>query len=114
MAEIDGARIIRRQGRPLTREEAEQQLSSEGLNPEAWQNGPDYTYLGHQHSYTKVLYCVVGSIAFSVRDADGQFHEIALEPGDRLELDRGVFHSASAGPNGVICVEAPRSDGGAF
>ena len=105
MAELEGVTVSRRQGRALNREEAEQKLSDEGLAAEAWQNGPDYTYIAHEHPYTKVLYCVVGSIVFHVRDASGEVHDIELEPGDRIELCNGIAHSATVGPNGVICVE---------
>ena len=108
MAELEGVTVSRRQGRPLTREEAEQQLRDEGLVGEAWQNGPDYNYIAHEHPYTKVLYCVVGSITFHVRDGSGVVHDIELQPGDRVELGSGISHSASVGPNGVICVEGAR------
>jgi hypothetical protein len=108
MAELERVTVSRRQGRPFSREEAEQQLRGEGLDGEAWQNGPDYTYMAHEHPYTKVLYCVVGSIVFHVSDGSGVVHEVALEPGDRLELGSGISHSATVGPNGVICVEGAR------
>ncbi|MGO9341281.1 MAG: cupin [Acidimicrobiales bacterium] len=108
MAELEGVTVSRREGRPLSREEAEQKLRDEGLVGEAWQNGPDYNYIAHDHPYTKVLYCVVGSIVFHVRDDSGEVHDIALEPGDRMDLGSGIVHSASVGPNGVICVEGAR------
>jgi quercetin dioxygenase-like cupin family protein len=108
MAELEGVTVSRREGRPLNRDEAEKKLGDEGLKAEAWQNGPDYNYIGHEHPYTKVLYCVVGNIVFHVRDASGKIHDIALEPGDRIEIGSGIVHSASVGPNGVICVEAAR------
>ena len=109
MADIEDVVVSRRQGRPLDRQQAEQKLRDEGLEPQTWQNGPDYTYIPHEHSYTKVLYCVVGSIVFSSRDEHGVSHEIALEAGDRIELPRGLVHSARVGPNGVICVEGARN-----
>jgi hypothetical protein len=105
MAELDRVNVSRRQGRALSREEAERKLGDEGLEAEAWQNGPDYTYIAHEHPYTKILYCVVGSIVFHVRDSSGEVHDIGLEPGDRIELGSGISHSATVGPNGVICVE---------
>ena len=98
MAELERVTVSRRQGRPLTREEAEQKLKDEGLDAEAWQNGPDYTYISHEHPYTKVLYCVVGSIVFHVREGSGDVHDIELEPGDRLELGSRISHSATVGP----------------
>jgi quercetin dioxygenase-like cupin family protein len=108
MAELESVTVSRREGRPLNRREAEQRLRDEGLNAEAWQNGPDYTYIAHDHPYTKVLYCVVGSIVFHVHDDSGPVQDIALEPGDRLEIGSGISHSATVGPNGVICVEGAR------
>jgi hypothetical protein len=106
MAELERVNVSRLQGRPLNREQAEQKLSEEGLDAEAWQNGPDYSYIAHEHPYTKVLYCVVGSIVFHVRDTSGDVHDIELEPGDRIDIGSGISHSATVGPNGVICVEA--------
>jgi cupin superfamily acireductone dioxygenase involved in methionine salvage len=51
-----------------------------------------------------VLYCVSGSIVFHTSGGD-----VALAPGDRLELPAGVEHSATVGHDGVQCVEAFRS-----
>jgi hypothetical protein len=109
MAELEGVTVIQRQGVPLDRQQAEEQLASEGLSPEAWQNGPDYRYLPHEHAYTKVLYCVVGSIVFHPRDREGVVHDVKLGAGDRIELASGVLHAATVGPNGVICVEGARA-----
>jgi cupin superfamily acireductone dioxygenase involved in methionine salvage len=50
----------------------------------------------------------VGSITFHVSDKSGDVHDIELEPGDRVELGHGIVHSASVGPNGVICVDGAR------
>ncbi|MFZ0668477.1 MAG: hypothetical protein WAM97_22195 [Acidimicrobiales bacterium] len=108
MAEVRGVTVIRREGLPLTREQAEEKLAAEGLDPAAWQNGPDYRYIAHEHPYTKVIYCIVGSIAFHPRDASGTVHDVLLEAGDRLELGEGISHAATVGPNGVICVEAAK------
>jgi hypothetical protein len=112
MVGIDGVTVARKPGGlPLSREGAETVLRDEGLAAEAWQNGPDYRYIPHEHSYTKVLYCIIGNITFHVHAADGAVHDVSLEPGDRLELDAGISHAATVGPNGVICVEgARRSD----
>ena len=67
--------------------------------------GPTTRTSPHEHPYTKVLYCIVGSIVFHVRDATGEVHDVELEPGDRMELGNGISHAATVGPNGVICVE---------
>jgi len=82
---------------------AEQAFRAEGLRPRAWSNGPGYRYSSHDHPYHKVLYCVEGSITFTV---DGGRRE--LGPGDRLDLPAGTPHSAVVGPGGVTCLEAAR------
>ena len=68
-----------------------------------WSNGPGDIYASHSHSYHKVLYCVEGSIAFTV---DGE--QVEMHPGDRLDLTAGTMHSATVGPGGVMCLEAHR------
>ncbi len=78
-------------------------FAAEGLAPSTWANGPDYRYGEHEHPYQKVLYCVAGSITFHTPDGD-----IAMSPGDRLDLPPGTRHSATVGPNGVTCMEAAR------
>jgi hypothetical protein len=111
MAELDGVTVIRSEGPPRSRIKAEETLADEGLNAEAWQNGPDYRYIPHEHPYTKILYCIIGSIVFHVHGAGGEVRDVALEPGDRLELGPSVVHAATVGPNGVICVEGARYSG---
>lgn len=80
-----------------------QAFKDEGLYPSRWSNGPGDRYGAHSHSYHKVLYCVAGSITFTV---DGK--AITLAPGNRLEVPGGVMHSAVVGPEGVTCMEASR------
>jgi quercetin dioxygenase-like cupin family protein len=79
-------------------------FAREGLAPHRWSTGPRDVFAPHAHEYHKVLYCLRGSIVFGL--ADGT--EIALAPGDRLDLERGTTHSAVVGPTGVECMEAPR------
>ncbi len=90
------------------RDGAEATLKGEGLVAEAWQNGPDYRYIPHDHPYTKVLYCIIGNVTFHVHGAEGDIYDVSLESGDRLELEAGIVHAATVGPNGVICVEGAR------
>ena len=66
-----------------------------------WSNAPGDTYVEHEHSYTKVLYCTRGSIVFVL--AGGE--RISLRPGDRLVLPPRTRHSAVVGPDGCTCVE---------
>jgi mannose-6-phosphate isomerase-like protein (cupin superfamily) len=87
-----------------TRWQLEARFRQEGLtDPRWWSNGPADRYERHHHPYHKVLYCAEGSIVFHV---DGD--DVALGPGDRLDIDAGTDHSASVGPVGVTCVEASR------
>ena len=95
------ARIAKADVSPPDRERIEARYAAEGLRPYAWCNGPGDRYDWHAHGYTKVLYCVTGSIVFHTRDGD-----FALEPGDRLEVDRGTEHAATVGGDGVLCLEA--------
>lgn len=76
-------------------------LRAEGLSPKCWGNGPGDTYGWHEHDYHKVLFCLSGSIVFHTRDGD-----LALEGGDRLDLEPHTAHAATVGPHGVECVEA--------
>ncbi|HXM57520.1 MAG TPA: AraC family ligand binding domain-containing protein [Candidatus Dormibacteraeota bacterium] len=65
-----------------------------------WSNGPGDRYAEHSHSYEKVLYCVAGSITFTLGD-----RELRLGPGDRMVLPPGTVHGAVVGPNGCSCIE---------
>ena len=66
----------------------------------SWSNGPGDRYAPHTHSYQKVLYCVSGSIVFTLED-----REIRLGPGDRLVLAPGTVHGALVGADGCTCIE---------
>ena len=66
----------------------------------AWSNGPGDQYPEHTHPYEKVLYCVEGSITFTLGDRD-----VRLGPGDRMVLPPGTPHGASVGPQGCTCIE---------
>lgn len=83
--------------------EAEAAFHAEGLDPKTWSNSPGYVYAEHEHSYHKVLFCTAGSITFHTPGGD-----IELGAGDRLDLPPGTRHSATVGPEGVTCMEAPR------
>jgi quercetin dioxygenase-like cupin family protein len=95
------ARIAKADVQPPERGRIEARYADEGLSPYSWGNGPGDRYDWHAHGYTKVLYCVSGSIVFHTRDGD-----FALEPGDRLEVDPGTEHAATVGADGVLCLEA--------
>ncbi len=78
----------------------EESLRREADDVYGWSNGPGARYARHTHSYTKILYCVSGSIDFST---DGG--AIKLAAGDRMVLPAGTAHSAVVGPAGCACVE---------
>ncbi len=100
----DGALRVLRGDAPGGEAQIRERFAAEELFPHSWANAPGDTYGWHAHGYSKVLYCVSGSITFHSRDGA----DVALEPGDRLEVDAGIDHSATVGPRGVECMEASR------
>ena len=78
----------------------EESLRREADDVYRWSNGPGDRYARHSHAYTKILYCVSGSIDFSLDD-----RVINLRAGDRMVLPAGTAHSATVGPEGCECVE---------
>ena len=91
-------------GDNIREDELRARMRTEGLTPYAWRNGPNFQYSAHTHSYTKVLYVVSGSITFHLSETE----DVALGPGDRLELPARTVHAATVGPEGVICLEAAK------
>lgn len=77
-----------------------------GLSPTRWSNGPGDVYGAHNHPYRKTLFCLAGSITFSLPD---YARDVELHPGDRLILPAGVRHEATVGQKGVTCIEAGES-----
>jgi len=98
-----GIEVRAGRGAAPSRREVEETLVAEGLTPHAWGNAAGYAYASHAHQHHKVLVCVRGSIVFHVAAGD-----VALGPGDRMELPGGVDHGATVGAGGVECVEAYR------
>lgn len=86
-------------------ESAAAAMRAEGLSAHAWANDPGYVYAPHRHPYHKVLYCTRGSIRFDLTE---EGRSVELRPGDRLDLEAGTAHAAVVGPDGVMCLEAPR------
>jgi mannose-6-phosphate isomerase-like protein (cupin superfamily) len=87
-----------------TRTDALEVFRGEGCSaPRPWSNGPGDEYGWHAHAYHKVLFCLAGSITFHLREGD-----VALEAGDRLDLEPGTEHAATVGPQGCSCIEASR------
>jgi hypothetical protein len=86
-------------------------MQQQGLQPYTWSNGPDDKYTPHMHSYEKVLYCLRGSICFTLPtqlDNKGMPTYANLEPGDCMILPAQICHSAQVGSQGVTCMEAAR------
>ena len=98
-----GAEVRKAEGGPVTEAAVEARFREEGLSPSAWGNGPGDRYGWHRHDYHKVLYCVEGSIVFHTREGD-----LAMEAGDRLDIEPGTDHAATVGDGGCRCVEAAR------
>ena len=84
-----------------SRDELEERLVREGLEPRWWDNDANDRYDWHAHEYAKVLFCASGSVVFHMRDGD-----VSLNPGDRLDIEAGTEHAATVGAAGVTCVEA--------
>lgn len=78
-------------------------LAKQGLQPYRWDNGPHDEYGAHTHPFDKVIYVVRGSIMFALPEVG---ETLAISAGDRLDLPRGIEHSAVVGPQGVVCLEA--------
>jgi quercetin dioxygenase-like cupin family protein len=78
----------------------EQSLRAEADDVYGWSNGPGDRYARHAHAYTKILYCVSGSIDFALDD-----RVIHLDAGDQMVLPSGTAHAATVGPAGCACIE---------
>src|SRR5438067_258724 len=101
---IKDIKIIRwRGGQHPTHQAITQKLQQEGLRPYTWKNGPNYRDAVRSHGYSKILYCVEGSIEIVLPDVN---QTVLLRPGDRMELPRGVRHATIIGPQGAQCVES--------
>lgn len=87
----------------MTRDEIRRRLMDEARDVYDWSNGPGAAYGWHSHPYTKILYCLEGSIVFVTAE-----RRIPLAAGDRLELPAGTSHSAVVGERGVVCAEGKR------
>lgn len=84
---------------------AEARLRSLGVEPYAWSNGPGDRYGGHEHGFTKLLVCAVGSITFLVGEPA---ESIELTAGEGFVLPAGTRHAAVVGADGCTCLEGHR------
>lgn len=80
-----------------------ERLRAEARDVYQWSNAPGDRYAPHSHAYTKILYCLDGSIDFVTDE-----RTIHLEAGDRMELPAGTLHAAVVGSRGVTCAEGKK------
>ena len=85
---------------------AEARLRTAGVEPSSWSNGPGTRYAVHEHSTTKLLICVEGSITFLI---GSEATPVELSAGYGLVLPAGTPHAAIVGSNGCTCLEGHRS-----
>jgi quercetin dioxygenase-like cupin family protein len=88
-----------------TPDELMTKLRGEASGCYSWSNGPGDRYAPHSHGYEKVLYCVDGSIIFTL-EQEGR--RLELKAGDRMVLPSGTVHSAEVGLEGCTCIEGRR------
>jgi len=100
-------RVVRARAVGVPADRLAAELAALGLAAQRWANGPGERYPWHQHAQDKLLYCLAGGIVFHTAAGD-----LALDPGDGMELEAGVAHAATVGPNGVECLEAVRPAAG--
>src|SRR5512135_2626227 len=100
------AAVGRHDGTPPGEEEIAARMRAGGLSPHGWGNGPGGTCGWRGHGYEKVLYGVRGRIVFHTAGGG-----IELGPGETMVLPPHTAHAATAGAEGVRCIEAPRQQG---
>jgi quercetin dioxygenase-like cupin family protein len=91
-------------GQHPTLEVINRQMQAEGLRPYLQTATPNSRTGARSHGYTKVMYCVSGSLELQLPDIS---QSLVLRPGDRLELPQGVRHITITGANGAQIVESP-------
>lgn len=97
------ARVTPHSGPPPTRVDLEQRFAAEGLTPHPWSSPPGHEFDWHEHSRDQLHYCLAGGITFHTESGD-----LALGPGDRLDLPAGTRHAATVGSEGITMLEADR------
>jgi hypothetical protein len=73
-------------------------MRTEGLAQYRWGNGPGDTYDWHEHSYTKVLYCVRGRIVFNTDTGDADLGPPGPHGAAAAYPSRSHRRRPSAGP----------------
>jgi quercetin dioxygenase-like cupin family protein len=102
-----GAQVLRWPHRhALPEEEVMAFFRARGIDATRWSSPSGTAYEEHAHAYRKMLYCIGGTITFSLPD---EGRDVCLAPGDRLTLPPGVRHCAMVGEGGVTCIEGGAS-----
>ena len=110
LARLNEIKVVRwRGGQHPTLEGISQKMQEEGLRPYASFNGPNTRIAARSHGYTKVLYCVEGSLELFFPDVS---QSLVLRPGDRVELPRGLRHATIIGSQGAQCLECAKQAAG--
>ncbi len=91
-----------RGGQHPTLELMKQHLTNEGMRPFRWHQHANYRFGVRSHGFDKTLYCVEGSVEVILPDLR-QCHK--LNPGDRVDIPKGIRHSITVGRNGATCLE---------
>lgn len=84
-----------------TLESLHKAFADEGLEAILWSQSPGHVFSEHKHLETQLLRCVAGSL--TVRSDDT---EVTIHPGDLVRIPAFVPHVATAGVEGVACLEA--------
>lgn len=77
------------------KEKIKHQMQKEGFSPTIISNEPGFIYHSHQHTETKYLVCLEGSMKVTVNGKSYDF-----EPGDKLIIKGNTKHSALVGDKG--------------
>jgi D-lyxose ketol-isomerase len=90
-------------GGEVREEDLRAEMRSQGLAPYTWRNGPNDHFSAHSRSYARIIYVLSGQITFHFPESG---EDVTLQPGDRLEISPRTLHAYTAGPEGVVCLEA--------
>lgn len=86
-------------------ESAEEELvgliAARGLAAQRWHAEGDHVFEPHVHDYDKKLWCVEGSIIFTIGSKT-----FSLQAGDAFDIPAQTMHQATVGFMGTVCYEA--------
>ena len=106
LARLNEIKVVRwRGGQHPTLQTITEKMQQEGLRPYASSNGPNSRIAARSHGYTKVMYCVEGTLELFFPDAS---QSLMLRAGDRVELPSGLRHATIVGSQGARCLECAK------